>query len=438
MEAAEAKQAEAEGALTKAQEDGAVNPTEHQDLTAKNQAVTDAKSPAADAVNALPEGQDKTELQGRLDAVDGIQVPDVNDTDSNGKADDVDALQRAESPIYGGNINMSGGGHVSSRIGVSDYDIQTHANSLYQITKNNPGGEHAYTAYLDPVTGNANGKLVYNMTGDDDKIISTSQSLGNLRTVFVDNIKNLELNSGNGDDVFVIGRDTGIKKWSGETVTVNTGGGDDIFIAGAGNSEHKVVASNDGTLRLENSDYSAHNGEHIFNFSAYGTSGGQLIQTGIHMGDGDDVFLSMGYYGANHSIENSFIDMGAGNDTVSVYGIIADNGVNIKGGSGIDTLHHNSWALSSQSISGFEILNLGNESALKLYADYLTKDGGVEGNILKINGESGTSVALGHENNNTWTKGEAKSEDGVNYHVYTYSGNPDVQVWIDDDIKEVI
>ncbi|EGI25768.1 conserved hypothetical protein, partial [Escherichia coli TA206] len=74
---AEAKQGEAKDALTKAQADNAINPQEHNDLTAKNQAVTDAKSPAADAVNALPEGEAKTELQGRLDKVTGIQVPDV-------------------------------------------------------------------------------------------------------------------------------------------------------------------------------------------------------------------------------------------------------------------------------------------------------------------------------------------------------------------------
>ncbi len=363
----------------------------------------------------------------------------MTDKDGNGKADNVDVLQRAESPLYDRNINMSGGGHVSSRKNVSSDDIYQHARSLHEITDQNSGG---YSAYVDPVSGNANGKLVYTMEGNDDKIISTTHSLGNLRTVFVDNIKNLELITGNGNDVFVIGRDTGIIKWTGETVTVNTGGGNDIFIAGAGNNEHKVVASDDGVLRLEGAGYNAHNGEHIFDLSAYGvsyTGGGQIRQSGIHMGDGDDTFLSMGWKGADHSIEKSLIDMGAGNDNVTLYGRTADYEVNIKGGVGSDILNHNNGALSSKDISGFETLNLGNKSALKLYADYLTKDGGIEGGILKINGESGTSVDLGNNGNNgTWIKGEVKSEDGVNYHVYTHSANLDVQVWIDNDIKEVI
>ncbi len=91
VEAAEAKQAEAEGALTEANKDGAINPDEHTELTAKNQAVTDAKNPAEAAVNALPEGDVKAELKGRLDAVDGISVPEVNDQNGNGKPDAQDA-----------------------------------------------------------------------------------------------------------------------------------------------------------------------------------------------------------------------------------------------------------------------------------------------------------------------------------------------------------
>ncbi|OII83879.1 GA-like domain-containing protein [Escherichia coli] len=95
--AAEGKQTEAENALTEANKDGAINQTEHDDLTGKNQAVTEAKTPAQAAVDALPDGQEKSELQNRLDAVDGITVPAVNDQDGNGKPDDQDAaLKQAQ------------------------------------------------------------------------------------------------------------------------------------------------------------------------------------------------------------------------------------------------------------------------------------------------------------------------------------------------------
>ncbi|MCW7406421.1 hypothetical protein OHC91_20875 [Escherichia coli] len=44
-------------------------------------------------MNNLPEGPEKEALKGRLDAVDGIQVPAVNDTDGNGKPDSQDAQE---------------------------------------------------------------------------------------------------------------------------------------------------------------------------------------------------------------------------------------------------------------------------------------------------------------------------------------------------------
>ncbi|WP_434475311.1 GA-like domain-containing protein, partial [Escherichia coli] len=64
-----------------------IDQPKHDDLTAKHDAVVAAKTPAEAAVNNLPEGPEKEALKGRLDAVDGIQVPAVNDTDGNGKPD---------------------------------------------------------------------------------------------------------------------------------------------------------------------------------------------------------------------------------------------------------------------------------------------------------------------------------------------------------------
>ncbi len=449
--AAEAKQTEADGALTTAKQDGAINPAEHKDLTDKNQAVTQAKTPAADAVNALPEGQEKTELQGRLDKVTGIQVPDVNDTDSNGKPDDVDHLSKAGTPLYDGNINMSDPQFIGKfqywgkTYNVPEGELQNTARSLYTIHQANPGG-FTGTVTQAPETANLAGKLIFALNGDADKIVTTKGSLGNIASAGTKYIKDLDFTTHNGDDVFVIGQDIGLDNRMGQGVTINTGGGNDIFIGSASNTEHKVVYGDDG-LRLEDKSYAIKDGESVFELNNYhtsGISGGSIKDVVINMGDGDDTFLHLGLSGSENSIHHATIDMGAGNDIVSVYGKIADNANNIKGGSGIDTLHHDFYALSSKDISGFETLNLGNKSALKLYADYLTKDGGIEGGILKINGESGTSVDLGNngnnlsDNNGTWTKGEAKSEDGVNYHVYTHSANPGVQVWIDDDIKEVI
>ncbi|WP_412530946.1 GA-like domain-containing protein, partial [Escherichia coli] len=55
--------------------------------TAKQNADT-LKGEADSAVKALPDtAAEKGGLQGRVDALDGIQVPEVNDQDGNGKAD---------------------------------------------------------------------------------------------------------------------------------------------------------------------------------------------------------------------------------------------------------------------------------------------------------------------------------------------------------------
>ncbi|WP_432762457.1 GA-like domain-containing protein, partial [Escherichia coli] len=70
-----------------------IDQPKHDDLTAKHDAVVAAKTPAEAAVNNLPEGPEKEALKGRLDAVDGIQVPAVNDTDGNGKPDSQDAQE---------------------------------------------------------------------------------------------------------------------------------------------------------------------------------------------------------------------------------------------------------------------------------------------------------------------------------------------------------
>ena len=88
--AAEAAEAAAEAALSQAQSDNLINPTEvaalEQALAAAQQAKTDAQA----AVDALPAAVDSTDLQTRLDALDGIQIPALNDANSNDVDDAVD------------------------------------------------------------------------------------------------------------------------------------------------------------------------------------------------------------------------------------------------------------------------------------------------------------------------------------------------------------
>ncbi|MCD8838462.1 GA-like domain-containing protein [Staphylococcus arlettae] len=89
VEAAEQADKVAKEALTKANEDGVINPKEHQELEAASKKAKETKVAAEDKVKALPENQ-KVDLPQRLDKLTGIDVPNINDKDSKGVADDLD------------------------------------------------------------------------------------------------------------------------------------------------------------------------------------------------------------------------------------------------------------------------------------------------------------------------------------------------------------
>ncbi|MCD9054990.1 YSIRK-type signal peptide-containing protein [Staphylococcus arlettae] len=89
IEVAEQADKVAKEAFTKANEDGVINPKEHQELEAASKKAKETKVAAEDKVKALPENQ-KVDLPQRLDKLTGIDVPNINDKDSNGVADDLD------------------------------------------------------------------------------------------------------------------------------------------------------------------------------------------------------------------------------------------------------------------------------------------------------------------------------------------------------------
>ncbi|MDO5544052.1 MAG: BapA prefix-like domain-containing protein, partial [Acinetobacter sp.] len=99
---AEAAYTAAEDALSAAQKDGLITPTEQAEL---EQALADAQTAKADVqdlVTALPSSVQpaKDGLQDRLDGLTDIEIPAVNDADGNGIVDDVDsALAAAETAV---------------------------------------------------------------------------------------------------------------------------------------------------------------------------------------------------------------------------------------------------------------------------------------------------------------------------------------------------
>ncbi|MCP8713630.1 GA-like domain-containing protein [Staphylococcus arlettae] len=89
VEVAEQADKVAKEALTKANEDGVINPNEHKELEAASNQADTKKKEAEAKVNALSENQ-KGDLPQRLDKLTGIDIPGINDKDSNGVADDLD------------------------------------------------------------------------------------------------------------------------------------------------------------------------------------------------------------------------------------------------------------------------------------------------------------------------------------------------------------
>ncbi|UXV36277.1 YSIRK-type signal peptide-containing protein [Staphylococcus sp. IVB6181] len=91
IQAAEAADAFAKAALNKADENQAITPEEHQQLSGL-QADFVQKKAAEQAVNAINEAF-RGVLPGKLAALTGIDVPEVNDADSNGKLDAAEAQE---------------------------------------------------------------------------------------------------------------------------------------------------------------------------------------------------------------------------------------------------------------------------------------------------------------------------------------------------------
>ena len=102
VDAAKSADQEAQDKLKEANADGLITPDEHDALEKVNQEAADAKQNAQDKVDALPSDQ-RGEMPNELDKLNGIDIPDVNDSDSNGVSDDVDAQrEEAQSAVDAG------------------------------------------------------------------------------------------------------------------------------------------------------------------------------------------------------------------------------------------------------------------------------------------------------------------------------------------------
>ncbi|MEB8098465.1 hypothetical protein NGH57_12975 [Staphylococcus xylosus] len=99
IEAVEEAKRAVDNKLTEITSDGLVNPSEKAELDKLIEALDKAKTNASEKLNSVPEGTTgKVDLQTRLDSINSVTSPEVNDKDSNGVLDTVQ-LTEAEQAI---------------------------------------------------------------------------------------------------------------------------------------------------------------------------------------------------------------------------------------------------------------------------------------------------------------------------------------------------
>lgn len=244
-------------------------------------------------------------------------------------------------------------------------------------------------------------KLNYTQGND---YLMTTQSIGALNpgSDQQNRIKNMRFNFDDGADMVVAGRDIGTSTATRSgTMTMNMGNGNDIVIAGAGNQEVQLALNNSNgsidyfftfnggvptathTPLNKLNDFDGREGGRIsgnvvINMDngddtlivegtrAGGPAGlgeGAAIGEGarINMGAGDDVVMVASYSSLRGNIDNSTVDLGTGNDTISIGGELTGS-TRVHGGAGIDTFTYlassTNNTLDYTKTSGFEIVHL--------------------------------------------------------------------------------
>ncbi|WP_407906684.1 GA-like domain-containing protein [Escherichia coli] len=437
VEAAEAADQAAKDKLAELNADNLITPEEKAQLEAAKQNADTLKEEANSAVQALPDTvAEKGDLQDRVDALDGIQVPEVNDQDGNGIPDFIDSqlafFNKASSPNVSGDLYPN----------APRFSWSTESNKISTVNKNwegilnaNPG------AYVTREVISTNVEQ-YNYNGiNGSDIISIKNSLFGLDRTQVDR-QPVGLFTGEGNDIIVTGQDYGRNTSLGYTDhanITNMGGGDDTLVVGAGNNNVTLYVNDDGQLRATTDGY---DGLYSINYNQInpGVTGGTISGTDISMGEGHDTILVLGTEGNTaDAIINTNIDLGQGNDFIYINGNVSsawNTSVNIRGNEGVDTLFIDNGDISSLQFSGFEVIKLGRNGGVNIREVDLLKSGAdaIEGGDLKIIRDASSRVNLEGD----FIQKGIETVEGVNYLVYSNDNTPGIRILVDTDIPLIM
>ncbi|WP_097744464.1 GA-like domain-containing protein [Escherichia coli] len=427
VEAAEAADQAAKDKLAELNADNLITPEEKAQLEAAKQNADTLKGEADSAVKALPDtAAEKGGLQDRVDALDGIQVPEVNDQDGNGKAD----AEEAAVAFYERALPSNVSGDLYPQPSIFGDKVSSVSKNWSTLLDSNPGS-YVTSQRLDSGANQYN----YNgHTGSD--VISITDSFGGLDRTQASRFP-VGLFTGEGNDLIVTGRDYGRNTSAGYTDhshRTDMGNGDDTLVVGVGNNDVTLYVNEEGQLRATTDSY---NGSTSIDYTGLNSSssGGTISGTDIVMGAGNDTVLALGYEGNSaDAIINTNIDLGAGNDFIYANGKISTNNgtqVNIIGGEGFDTISLDNTTVTSAMFSGFEHVDLHSTSHLILNSDDF-KSQDIEGEILKISGSSGASVNV---QNFDWENLGSANDGDVKYFTYQSSDIPGLTLWIQEGIE---
>ncbi|WP_249927912.1 GA-like domain-containing protein [Escherichia coli] len=437
VEAAEAADQAAKDKLAELNADNLITPEEKAQLEAAKQNADTLKEEANSAVQALPDTvAEKGDLQDRVDALDGIQVPEVNDQDGNGIPDFIDSqlafFNKASSPNVSGDLYPD----------APRFSWTTESQKLSTVNKNWEGILNANLgAYVTREVSSTNVEQ-YNYNGiNGSDIISIKNSLFGLDRTQISR-QPVGLFTGEGDDIIVTGQDYGRNTSLGNTDhanITNMGGGDDTLVVGAGNNNVTLYVNDDGQLRATTDGY---DGLYSINYNRINPSvtGGTISGTDISMGEGNDTILALGTEGNTaDAIINTNIDLGQGNDFIYINGNVSsawNTSVNIRGNEGVDTLFMDNGDISSLQFSGFEVIKLGRNGGVNIREVDLLKSGAdaIEGGDLKIIREASSRVNLEGD----FIQKGIETVEGVNYLVYSNDNTPGIRILVDTDIPLIM
>ncbi|EOO0182679.1 hypothetical protein BR161_RS21030 [Escherichia coli] len=400
VEAAEAADKAAKDKLAELNADKLITPEEKAQLETAKQNADTLKGEADSAVKALPDtAAEKGGLQGRVDALDGIQVPEVNDQDGNGKAD----AEEAAVAFYERALPSNVSGDLYPQPSIFGDKVSSVSKNWSTLLDSNPGS-YVTSQRLDSGANQYN----YNgHTGSD--VISITDSFGGLDRTQVSRFP-VGLFTGEGNDLIVTGRDYGRNTSAGYTDhshRTDMGNGDDTLVVGVGNNDVTLYVNEEGQLRATTDSY---NGSTSIDYTGLNSSssGGTISGTDIVMGAGNDFIYANGEISTNNGTQ-----------------------VNIIGGEGFDTISLDNTTVTSAMFSGFEHVDLHSTSHLILNSDDF-KSQDIEGEILKISGSSGASVDV---QNFDWENLSSANDGDVKYFTYQSTDIPGLTLWIQEGIE---